>query len=129
MHGDHCADYYQLRIHRAEYRLERDLARIEQHLQRNLVPQLPVAHQPSPEEVAARLEATHRQAEVDRRLAAVLAKAAIEERRREDAWSKFFTPTQRCQTPASQRMAKVCEANEAKLRAKFEAAWAAGQRM
>jgi hypothetical protein len=119
----------QLRIHRAEYRVERDLSSIEQQLQRNFIPQLPVAHQPSPEDAAARQEFARRQAEINRRLAADLAKAAAEERRKEDAWSQYFTPTQRCQIPDSQRMVQVCQANEAKLRARFEADWAAGERI
>lgn len=54
---------YQLRIHKAENRLERDLAGIERQLHHNLIPQSPVAHQLSPEEVAARQEAARRQAE------------------------------------------------------------------
>ncbi len=41
---------YQLRIHKAENRLERDLSGIERHLHHNLIPQSPVAHQLSPEE-------------------------------------------------------------------------------
>lgn len=119
---------YQLRIHKAEYRLERDLTRIEQHLQRNLASHLPVAHQPSPGEVVARQEATHRQAEIDRRVAVELAKTAVQERRKEDAWSEYFTPTQRCQIPESQRMVEICQASEAKFRARFEADWVADKR-
>lgn len=119
---------YQLRIHRAEYRLERDLSRIEQQLQRNRTPHPTVTYLSSPEEIAAHQEAARRQAEIDRRLAAEHTKAAVEERRKEDAWSQYFTPTQRCQIPESQRMAEVCQANEVKLRARFEVDWAAGKR-
>ena len=119
---------YQLRIHRAEYRFEYDLSRIQRQLQHNLAPQSPVAHQLSPEEVAAHQEAARRQAEIDRRVAAERAKAAAQDRLKEDAWSEYFTPTHRCQIPESQRMVEVCQANEAKLRAKFEADWAAGKR-
>lgn len=35
-----------------------------------------------------------------------------------------FTPTQRCQIPESRRMVEVCQANEARHRARFEADWA-----
>ena len=76
---------YQLRIHRLEYRLERNLSRIEQQLQHNFTPRPPVVHQPSPVEVAARQEAARRQAEIDRRYAAEFAKSAAEERRKEEA--------------------------------------------
>jgi len=120
---------YQLRIHKAENRLERDLSGIERQLHHNLIPQSPVAHQLSPEEVAARQEAARRQAEIESRLAAEHARAAAEERRKEGAWSEYFTPTQRCLLPESQRMVEVCQANEAKLRARFEANWAAGNRI
>lgn len=116
---------YQLRIHRAEYRLERDLSRLEQQLQRTS-PQ--PTYLPSPEEIAAHQEAARRQAEIDRRLAAEHAKAAVEEQRKEDAWSQYFTPTQRCQIPESRGMVEVCQANEAKLRARFEVDWATGKR-
>jgi hypothetical protein len=119
---------YQLRIHRAEYRLERALSRSEQQLQHNFTPQLPASRELSPDEIAAQQEAARRQAEINRRLAADRAKAAAEQQRKEGAWSKYFTPTQRCQIPVSQRMAEVCQANEAKLRARFEAEWTTGKR-
>jgi len=118
---------YQLRIHKAEYRLEHNLSRFEQQLQHNLTPQPPVVHQPSPAEVSARQEAARRQAEIDRRRAAEFAKATAEERRKEDAWLKYFTPTDRCQIPDSEQMIQVCQANEAKNRARFEVDWAAGR--
>jgi hypothetical protein len=119
---------YQLRIHRAEYRLERDLSRIEQQFQHNFTPPLPAPRELSPKEIAAQQEVARRQAEIDRRLAADRARAAVEQQRKEGAWSKYFTPTQRCQIPESQRMAEVCQANEAKLRTRFEAEWATGKR-
>ena len=75
-----------------------------------------------------RILTSRRQAEINHRLAAEQAKAAAEQQRKEGAWSKYFTPTQRCQIPESQRMADVCKANEAKLRARFEAKWAASER-
>lgn len=119
---------YQLRIHKAEYRLERDLSRIEQQLQHNLTPRLPATRQLSSEKVAAQQKAARHQAEIDRRLKADHAKAAAEQQRKEGAWSKYFNPTQRCQLPESQHMAEVCQANEAKLRARFEVEWASGER-
>ena len=119
---------YQLRIHKAEYRLERGLSRIGQQLQHDLTPRVPRGREPSPEEIAAQQEAARHQAEIVRRLEADQAKAAAEQQRKEGAWSKYFTPTQRCQIPESQRMAEVCQANEAKLRARFEAEWAASER-
>ncbi|MBD9428258.1 hypothetical protein IB232_23255 [Pseudomonas sp. PDM15] len=119
---------YQLRIHKAEYRLEREISRSQQQLQHNLSTRPPAAHQLTPEEVAANQEASRRQAEINHRLAAEQAKAIAEQQRKEGAWSKYFTPTQRCQIPESQRMADVCKANEAKLRARFEAEWAASER-
>ncbi|WP_221293305.1 hypothetical protein [Stutzerimonas stutzeri] len=120
---------FQLRIHRAEYRIERDLSGIEQQLRLNFTQQSPVTHQLSPEEAAAHQELARRQAEINRKIAADFEKAAAEERRKEDAWSQYFTPTQRCQIPDSQRMVRVCQANEAKLRARFDADWAAGERI
>lgn len=119
---------YQLRIHRFEYRLERNLSRIEQQLQHNLTAWPPVVHQPSTTEAAVRQEAARRQAEMDRRLAAESAKAAAEEQRKEEAWAKYFTPTYRCQIPGSERMVQVCQANEDKHRARFEVDWAAEPR-
>ncbi|MCY1380230.1 hypothetical protein D9M69_680320 [compost metagenome] len=98
---------------------------IQQQMQRNLAPQSPVPPQLSPEELAGRKEAARRQAELDRRIAAERAEAAVQEKRKEEAWSKFFTPTQRCQIPESQRMVEVCQANEARHRARFEADWTA----
>lgn len=120
---------YQLRIYIAEHRLERDLSRIEHQLQHNLTPRIPAPRELSPNEIAAQQEAARRQAEIDRRLAADQAKAAAEQQRKEGAWSKYFTPTQRCQIPESQRMVEVCQANETKRRARFEAEWADGERI
>ncbi|RTR58802.1 hypothetical protein DY931_21335 [Pseudomonas aeruginosa] len=115
---------YQLRIQRAEYRLEHDFARIQQQFQHSLAPQLPAVQQRSPEELSALKEAARRQAEIDRRSAAERAAADARNQLKEEAWSKYFTPTQRCQIPESQRMVEVCEASEAKFRARFEADWA-----
>lgn len=120
--------FYQLRMYRAEHRLEHDLSHILRQLQHKSAPQSPVAHWRSPEEVAAHQEAARRRSEIDRRAAEELAKSAAQDRLKEVAWSEYFTPTQRCQIPESPRMVEVCQANEAKLRARFEADWAAGKR-
>lgn len=110
------------------YRLERDISRVEQQLHHNLTPRLPAPRELSAEEFEAQQDAARRQAEIDRRLAAEHVNAAAEQRRKEGAWAKYFTPRQRCQIPESQRMVEVCQANEAKLRARFEAEWTNGKR-
>lgn len=75
--------------------------------------------------MAARQAEAQRQAELDKKQRAVQRQVAQEEQRKEDAWEKYFNPTTRCQMPESQGMIQVCQANESKHRAKFEAIWAA----
>jgi hypothetical protein len=120
---------YQLRIYKAEYRSEHFLSSTQRQLQQNPSLEASRAHQPSADEIAALREAAQRQAELDRKVASEHAKAAALERLKENAWEEYFTPTQRCQIPESQRMVEVCQANEAKLRARFEADWAAKKRI
>lgn len=120
---------YQLRIYKAEYRSEHLLFSTQRQLQQNPSLESPNAHQPSLDEIAALRETAQRQAELDRKAASEHAEATALEQLKENAWRKYFIPTQRCQIPESQRMVEVCQANEAKRRAKFEADWAADKRI
>ncbi|MBM9950452.1 hypothetical protein JTL84_15425 [Pseudomonas aeruginosa] len=113
---------YQYRIHRLEQITNDQLERIER-----LQPK-PERHiQLTPEQMAVQQAEARRQAELDRKQREAQRLAALEEQRKEEAWKKYFTPTTRCQTPGSQQMVKVCEANESKLRARFEAGWSANE--
>lgn len=111
---------YQYRLHRLEQIANHQLERIER------IRPKPESHaQPTPEQMAALQAKAQRQAELDKKQREVQRQVALEELRKKEAWEKYFSPTTRCQIPESQRMIQVCQANESKLRAKFEASWAA----
>ncbi|WP_160015872.1 hypothetical protein [Pseudomonas sp. 8BK] len=118
---------YQLRVNLAESRLENRLVHIQQ-LQQALQPQPKAYRQPSPEEVAAHQRRLKEQAEENQRIAAAHAIAAAEGRRKEEAWSRYFTPTRACMLPESNARQQVCEANRSKHRARFEENWVANKK-
>lgn len=46
------------------------------------------------------------------------------DRRKQEAWERFYQPPRACLHPESVQRAEVCRANEQKQRKEFESAWA-----
>lgn len=109
---------YQHRVHRIEQIANHQLDRME-----HLRPKVDAPTPPTPEQIAAHQAEMKRQAEYEKNQQAIQRRLAAEELRKQEAWEKYFVPTSRCQLPESQSMVQVCEANESKHRARFEAQW------
>ncbi|SFL38522.1 hypothetical protein [Azotobacter beijerinckii] len=100
----------------------------QQQLERQRQAQQPVLHQAyapqqrsmSAQEIQLERERVAQQKEAMRQ-------RAEQERQKNEAWERFYAPTQACEAPESQARVDICTARETRLRKEFEQRWAAGK--
>ncbi len=118
----------ELRMARLDARLEHRQSAVADMMSK-LSPQTispQTARQLTPEEIHRAREAEAVRAEARRADEVQRARYAAEQARKDAAWGKYFAPSHSCIYPESPNRVKVCSAQEAKLRARFEQQWASG---
>jgi hypothetical protein len=119
---------YELRMARLDARLEHSQSAVADMMSK-LSPQTispPAARQLTPEEIHRAREAEAARAATRKADDARQAQYAAEQAHKDAAWEKYYSPNQSCIYPESPNRVKVCGAQEAKLRARFEQQWASG---
>lgn len=102
----------------------------QQQMERQLQTRQPVQHQahayaPQQQPISAQEIQLERERVTQQKEA--MRQHAEQERQKNEAWERFYTPTQACKFPESQVRIDVCTARETRLRKEFEQRWATGK--